>query len=140
MKRKKLNVQNVEQNFSVNLKIDYCSYQAAKFAVEHWHYSKSMPAGKLFKCGVWENNNFIGCIIYSMGANKNMSKEFKLNYNDVCELARVALNKHINPVSKLISYSIKLLYKNNSKLKLIVTYADSNKNHLGKIYKAGNWI
>ena len=25
------------------LKLDWCDYKAAKYAVEHWHYSKSLP-------------------------------------------------------------------------------------------------
>ena len=44
---------------SVDLKVDWCSYEAAKYAVMHWHYSKTMPAGKTVKLGVWENGRFI---------------------------------------------------------------------------------
>ena len=41
------------------LKLDWCSYQAAKYAVEHWHYSRSMPAGKAVRMGVWEEDEYI---------------------------------------------------------------------------------
>jgi len=27
----------------VELKLDWCSYEAAKFAVEHWHYNANPP-------------------------------------------------------------------------------------------------
>jgi hypothetical protein len=40
----------------VDLKVDFCSYEAAKYAVEHWHYSKTMPAGKTVKIGAWEDD------------------------------------------------------------------------------------
>ena len=44
----------------VELKLDWCSYEAAKYACEHWHYSKCMPVGKTVKIGVWENKKYIG--------------------------------------------------------------------------------
>ncbi len=47
------------------LEIKPCSHKAAKFAVENWHYSHSMPAGKLVKYGVWEHGKFVGSIIFS---------------------------------------------------------------------------
>jgi len=50
---------NLNQN-KVELKLDWCSYQAAKYAVENWHYSKCMPVGKLVKIGVWEDKKYIG--------------------------------------------------------------------------------
>ena len=43
----------------MNLHLDWCSHKAAKYAVEHWHYSKRMPKSKLVKIGVWENNVFV---------------------------------------------------------------------------------
>jgi hypothetical protein len=38
----------------VDLKVDFCSHEAAKYACEHWHYSRCVPASKLIKIGVWE--------------------------------------------------------------------------------------
>ena len=40
------------------LKLGWCSYAAAKYAVEHWHYSKVMPSGKAVYIGVWEEAEF----------------------------------------------------------------------------------
>ena len=42
------------------LKIDWATHKAAKYACENWHYSKCLPSGKTVKLGVWEDNNFIG--------------------------------------------------------------------------------
>lgn len=122
------------------LKLDWCSHKAAKFACENWHYSKSMPVGKTVKVGVWENNKYIGCIIYSYGANKNIGTPYKLNQFQCVELTRIALNKHFYPVSKMITISLKLLKKHCPDLKLVVSYADCDQNHIGGIYKATNWI
>jgi hypothetical protein len=60
--------------------------------------------------------------------------------NEGCELVRVALRKHIYPVSKAISLCIKQLKKSYSGLRIVVSYADSNEGHNGGIYQAGNWI
>lgn len=124
----------------VNLKVDFCSHEAAKYAVMKWHYSKAMPAGKLIKIGVWENESFTGVIIFSRGATVNIGKPFGLNQTEVCELTRVALSKHNCNVSRIISLGIKLLKKYNEGLRLIVSYADSGQGHLGIIYQAGNWL
>lgn len=122
------------------LKLDWCSHEAAKYACEHWHYSKCVPAGKMVKIGVWESNIFIGCVLFSWGANRNIGSPYGLQMTQVCELVRIALNKHQNSVSRIIAIAIKLLNKQSPKLMLIVSYADQNQNHHGGIYQASNWI
>jgi len=124
---------------TVKLVVDYCSYQASKYAVTHWHYSKSMPAGKVVKCGVWECGLFVGVVLFSRGANQNIGKAYGLSQTGVCELSRVALSKHIAPVSQIIKHSIKLLKKKSPAMRLIVSYADLDQSHTGLVYQAGNW-
>lgn len=77
---------------AVNLHLDWCSYQAAKYAVEHWHYSKRMPAGKALHCGVWEDGSFIGVVIFSRGANNHIARPFNLTQTEVVELTRICIN------------------------------------------------
>jgi len=124
----------------VNLKLDYCTYEAAKYAVMHWHYSRTLPLPPMVKIGVWENNIFIGCLIYSRGASSSLLKPYNLNQDDGCELTRIALNKHKNKVSKIISISLKLLKNACPKIRLIISFADPNHNHYGGIYQASNFI
>lgn len=124
----------------IELKIAWASYQSAVYACKHWHYSHSIPAGKLVKVGVWENGLFKGVVIFSHGANKNIGSPYNLEQHEVCELTRVALRKHTTPVTKIISIAIKMLRKFCPELKLIVSYADVDQGHAGKIYQAGNWI
>ena len=123
-----------------DLKIDWASHKAASYACKNWHYSKSVPVGKLVKVGVWENKIFIGVVLFGRGANKNMLKPYNLNADQGCELVRIALTNHIAPVSKIMSIAISYLKKSNPKLELIVSYADSNQGHHGGIYQATNWI
>ena len=124
----------------VDLKLDWCSYEAAKWAVEHWHYSRRMPAGKTVKVGVWEEGKFIGAVIFSFGANNHIGIPYGLKQVEVCELARVALSQHLTPVSRIISIAIRLLKRQSSGLRLVVSYADPEHNHIGAIYQAAGWV
>jgi hypothetical protein len=122
------------------LKIDWASHEAAKYACENWHYSKVIPVGKLVKVGAWEGGKFIGCVIFGRGANNNMLKPFGLNADEGCELVRISLRKHETPVSKILSFALKFLKKQSPELRLVVSYADADQNHHGGIYQATNWI
>ena len=124
-----------------NLKIDWATHEAAKYACENWHYSKCMPVGKTLKIGAWEDSKFIGTVIFSYGANNNASKSFKLTQYQVCELTRVALTKHETQVSKIIKIALVFLKKSNPGIKLVFSYADkSNQGHHGGIYQANGWL
>ena len=74
----------------ITLRLDWCSYEAAKYAVEHWHYSHSMPGGKSVKIGVWEDKQFVGCVIFAFGAQQNLGRAFGLTMYQCSELVRVA--------------------------------------------------
>lgn len=124
----------------MSLKLKYCDYQSAKWAVEKWHYSRHMPSGKLTRIGVWENEEFIGVVLFGRGANAQMLLPYGLDMTEGCELVRVALREHKAPVTQIVAIAIKMLRKLSPKLRLIVSYADTRQNHIGVIYQAGNWI
>ena len=122
------------------LKIDWATHEAAKYAVGNWHYSKVLPVPPLVKVGAWENGKFIGVVIFSRGANNNLLKPFGLEQTEGCELTRVALSKHITPVSRIVKFALLFLKNNSPGMKLIVSFADPSEGHHGGIYQAGNWI
>jgi len=122
------------------LKIDWATHEAAKYACLNWHYSKTIPVGKLVKIGVWENNKFVGVVIFGRGANKSLGTPYNLLQTECCELVRIALTKHITPVSRIMSIAIKLLKNIHKDLKLIISFADGEQNHHGGIYQANNWV
>lgn len=124
----------------VSLKLDWCSHEAAKYACEHWHYSKSIPVPPLVKVGAWENDKYIGCVIFSRGASSNLLKPYNLKITEGCELTRVALTNHKTSVTRIISIAIKFLKNENPKLRLIVSFADPQYGHHGGIYQGGNWV
>ena len=123
-----------------DLRIDWATHEAAKYACENWHYSKCIPKSKLSKCGVWENGKFIGVVIYGCGATPNLGKPYGLEQNECIELVRIALNVHRAPVSRIAAISTKWMHKHNPKLRLIVSFADISQGHHGGIYQAGNWV
>lgn len=124
----------------MNLHLDWCSYEAAKYAVEHWHYSRRMPKSKLAKIGVWEDDRFIGAVIYGVGATSNLVIRFGIDKWNGCELVRVALREHKTPVTRIVSISLKMLSKEYPGLRMIVSFADPEYDHVGAIYQAGNWV
>lgn len=122
------------------LKVDFATHESCKFACRKWHYSKSVPVPPLVKIGVWENDVFIGVVIFSRGASSNLLKPYNLKQTEGCELTRVALNKHVTPVTRIIKIAISFLKKKSPNLKLIISFADPQYGHKGTIYQAGNWI
>ena len=124
----------------IDLVVAPCSYEAAKYAVMNWHYSKRMPSGKLVRFGVWENSTFIGTVLFGSGANKGLVSAYGLDLTEGCELVRVALNTHESPVTKIVAQSLKLLKQSNTRLRLVVSFADLEQRHHGGIYQAGNWV
>ena len=125
---------------AMSLQLDWCSFQAAEVACKKWHYSHSIPTGKIVKIGVWEDGKFIGVVLFSRGATPMIGSPYGLKQTEVCELTRVALTEHKTPVSRIIAIAIRMLKKFAPGLRLIVSYADLDQGHSGGIYKAGNWI
>mgnify|MGYP003644400546 FL=1 len=104
----------------VNLRVDWATHEASKYACNNWHYSESIPKSKLVKCGVWEDEKFIGVVIFSYGANALLMSPYNLTMDKGCELTRIALTKHKSSVSQIMSLAIKKLKIFCPKLELIV--------------------
>ena len=122
------------------LRVDWATYEAAKYACEKWHYSGCMPVGKLVKIGAWEDSKFIGVVIFGRGTNQHIGKDFGLSQTESIELVRVALTKHLSTVSRIVSVSIRFLKQQSKGIKVIVSFSDTSHGHHGGIYQAGNWI
>lgn len=127
-------------NSNATLRLAWCSHHAALYAVERWHYSRCLPASKLVKVGVWEGDRFIGAVIFSRGSCPQIGASFRLKQTEICELTRVALDRHQTPVSRIIRIALKMLKQSSPGLRLVISYADCDRQHLGKIYQAGNWV
>lgn len=123
-----------------DLRLDWCSYQAARYAVEKWHYSRRMPRGKLARLGVWEDGRFVGAVVFGQGAGRATDgARFGLGAFEVAELVRVALREHRTPVSRIVAIAVKMLRRQSPGLRLLVSFADPRQGHVGTIYQAAGW-
>ena len=95
------------------LRVDWCSYEAAKYAVMHWHYSKRMPKSRQLYIGVWEEGEFIGSIVFGKSITPYLGNAFGLTQWECSELTRVALTDHAEHVSRIVSKAMGKLSKKN---------------------------
>lgn len=117
-----------------------CSFKAIRFSCMNYHYSKTVPTGKLVGIGVWEDDKFIGCVVFGRGVGNAQIERYGVPVTSGAELVRIALKEHQTPVTRIVSIAIKELKKQCPGIRLLVSYADSRQGHLGIIYQAGNWI
>ena len=122
------------------LRVDWATHEAAKYAVEEWHYSKRLPMPPLVKIGAWEDEQFVGVFIFGRGANNSIGKQFGLDSTQACELVRVAFTRHSTPISRIGAIASKWLKKHSPGLRLVISYADEEQGHHGGIYQAMGWI
>lgn len=125
---------------SSDLRIDWATPEAARFACTRWHYSRCVPVFKAVRLGVWEGDRFIGVVIFGQGATPEIGSPYGLAQVEVCELTRIALDKHGAPVSRIVAIALRFLRRHCPGLRLVVSFADAAQGHHGGIYQAGNWV
>ena len=126
-----------------DLRIDWATHEAAKYACVKWHYSGCLPSSlqKRVAIGAWENGQFVGVVVFGHGANPQIGSPYELTINECVELTRIALKpKHLSPVSRIVRLALKFLKESQPGLRLVVSYADQAQGHHGGVYQAGNWV
>ena len=123
----------------MSLRLDWCSHAAALYAVQQWHYSRSLPPPPHNRVGVWEHGRFIGCVLFARGASPDLLKPYGLATTEGCELVRIALTTHQAPVSRIVTIALRFLLTRSPKLRLVVSFADPAAGHHGGIYQALGW-
>src|SRR5688572_1533552 len=116
----------------MNLHLAFCHREAALFAVKVWHYSRTLPAGRLVCIGAWEDGVFVGAVIFGRGACSQIASPFGLQQSEVCELTRIALGPHQTPTSRIVSIAVRLLRRQSPGLRLLVSFADPEHGHYGR--------
>lgn len=124
---------------SSSLELAPCPSEAASYAVEHWHYSKQIPTGRTVRVGVWEHGRFIGVVMFSRGASAPLYKHWGLPQTELCELSRIALDRHETPVSRIGAGALTILKEVTPSMRLVVSFADPHQGHHGGIYQAMNF-
>ena len=91
------------------------------------------------------DDELIGCIVYGTPVGGNVMRgdgiSPLLNHGEVLELTRLWIQDGhgANIESWTISQSFDWIRKNYTKVKVLISYADPDAGHLGKIYQATNW-
>lgn len=115
------------------------SRQAIVYACKRFHYAKSVPAN-VFGYSVFENQEWCGVVLFGTGANNHIAMPYGMVQGEVIELVRVALNGKHGKTSQAVATALRLLRKDCPLVKVVVSYADLDQDHLGIIYQATNWI
>lgn len=123
-----------------DLRLDWCSHEAARYACERWHYSKCISVGRQNFIGVWESGSFIGAVVFARSSSTEIGTAYGCTQWTSIELARVALRSHISAVSRILGVAIRMLKARNPGLRIVVSFADPMRGHHGGIYQAAGWI
>jgi hypothetical protein len=123
-----------------NMVVKQVSVKFARPFIAMYHYSKTMPDSTKFVYAGYFKDKLAGIIVFGMGAGVNQYTALvpTIQKGEYLELTRLWSPDSMphNTESKLISESLKLLPK---EYKLLVSFADPSRNHVGTIYQATNW-
>lgn len=125
------------KDFSVRL----VSRSDIKEFIEKNHYSGSINGCISDYCfALYDGDKMIGAMFYGRMAMAGQWKRFSDNESDVIELRRLCCIDETpkNTESFFIGKTLRWL-KNNTKIKIVVSYADAEFGHSGIIYKASNF-
>jgi len=114
--------------------------KAIKYACLKFHYAKCVPVVPLGYNVYNGKDEWCGVILFGYGANHNMAKTYGLQQGECVELTRVALNGKQEATSQAVAMALRQLKKDCPLIRLVVSYADLDQDHLGTIYQATNWI
>jgi len=102
------------------------------------HYAKRIPPIS-YAFGLFESGEMVGVITYGQPASRSLCVGVagESNAQIVLELNRLVLKyNRKNEASRLIGQSLKLIPGPH----VVVSYADTEQDHLGVVYQATNWL
>ena len=115
-----------------NYTVQPITYDDARPWIVNKHYAHRMPS-IIHAFGLYNGIKIEGVVSYGMTANNNLNQ---LNGVKTLELNRLCIDSsNNNAASFLIGNSLKMLPKGL----IIISYADTEKNHVGYVYQATNW-
>lgn len=117
-----------------------CSQRIAAAAVERWHYTRALAAVVTASFACFEHGRFVGVVVFGAGACPHLGKRFGLGNKETCELVRVAFRLHAQPVSRFVAAALSQLRRLVPRVRLVISFADTEQGHHGGIYQAGNWL
>lgn len=131
----------LELNKNLPFVIRRCTRKEIEPFIEKWHYSKSINGVRDTYCfKLMSNGVMIGAALFGALGMAGNWKKFGEFESDVLELRRLCCidNTPKNTESFFIGRCLRWL-KQNTDVKIVVSYADPNHKHVGTIYKASNF-
>lgn len=124
------------------MRISIATPKAIRYACMKFHYAKAVPSVQYGFNIFNDSEEWCGVICYGGGAAPNMPGSFGLCQGEVLELVRVAMNgkQGHGKTSEAVAMSLRELHRKNPLIKMVVSFADLDKDHRGIIYQATNWI
>lgn len=113
-----------------------------KYSCLHYHYAHRVPQVSSAYSIFNDESEFCGTVCFGYGACPQIGRPYGLVQGEVMELVRVALNgkQGHGHTSEAVMASVRQLHHDRPLLRLLVSYADMDQDHVGTIYKATNWI
>ena len=110
--------------------------------IERWHYSGSINGCIADYCfALYDGRTMVGAMFYGRMAMANQWKRFAASADEVIELRRLCCVDETpkNTESYFIGATLRWL-KKNTRIKVVVSYADAQHGHSGIIYQASNFV
>lgn len=124
-----------------DLKIEKCELSDIRSFVELNHYSHNVNGVKISHCfKVTHENVLVGGVIYGQMSTTAWKKFADIEYK-VLELRRLVLidSAGKNSESRVVGQTLRWVKENDTRVEVVVSYADPNHGHTGTIYKASNF-
>lgn len=109
--------------------------------IEKWHYSGSINGVLSTYCfGLYKNGELQGAMLFGKVGMANAWKRYAESQDQILELRRLCCvdDTPKNAESYFIGRCLRWI-RQNSEVRFIISYADSNHGHSGIIYKATNF-
>ena len=126
----------------INVKV-IPSKVANEFVKKH-HYSGKVVNNSNLHFGCFLDGNLHGVLSYGSSMDKKASSKYvkHTRWNEFLELNRMAFDEYLpkNSESRCIAISLKLIKKNASHIKWVVSFADGTQCGDGTIYRASGFL
>ena len=113
--------------------------KAIRYACLNFHYAKAVPSVS-YGYNVYQDGEWCGVILFGLGATPNIASPFGMIQGEVLELVRGALNGKQHTTSECVMAAVRRLHQDAPQIKMLVSFADIDQDHVGTIYQATNWI
>lgn len=138
---KVLNIIRDSQFKKEDYTVKKCDLETVKKICKNNHYLHRVPSIIAYY-GLYRDDMLLGVITFGIPPSPQLMKICGEEYKkSVLELNRLWCYDESpkNSESYLISQGLKLLKRDRSDIKIIVSFADTREDHLGYIYQATNW-